>query len=337
MGKSISNKLIKHKLNLLENIGVDINAISTSCGLNNISLNKAEGRTSHHKFTKFLNETSEYNQYIHKGMTSISELYNLFPELFSLCLNETTASRAIESFIKYRFVMGDCDLCKIETTKNQLVIEYIYEEERTTNNSSPIGHFMFFQQILNQYIEGYQTEVSLDDSVPMNKSLINDQLQTNCLYNQGKNQIIITSPYLHEKSDQFNDFLYSLQKDKLNNVKKTLSTHESFSSDIKELIEHFYSNADYTKDSSILEVICDTLGMSRWTLNKKLSLENTSFTEIAKRIKLERAGSLLETTDKSIGEISDLCLFSSQAAFTKFFRQNHNLSPVQYREITRRG
>lgn len=40
---------------------------------------------------------------------------------------------------------------------------------------------------------------------------------------------------------------------------------------------------------------------------------------------------MLSTTDKSIGEISDLCGFEYQSYFTKIFKNQTGLTPVEYR------
>ena len=51
-----------------------------------------------------------------------------------------------------------------------------------------------------------------------------------------------------------------------------------------------------------------------------------------RRVRLERAKSLLRETRLSIGRIAVMVGFEEQAAFGKFFRQQTELSPREYRE-----
>ena len=49
-------------------------------------------------------------------------------------------------------------------------------------------------------------------------------------------------------------------------------------------------------------------------------------------LRLERAAGLLEVTNKSISEISEICGFSSIFYFNKLFKQNYNTTPSKYRD-----
>lgn len=336
MRGSVSNKLINHKLQLLSAIGVDTQAIIQACNINPVSIKNDQLRTAEDKFRRFLALTNQYNQCasVQKGMTSIHDFYPLFSDMFNLALNESTPKNALESLLRYRFIVGDCDTFTLKTTDNKLILEYVNTAPKVPVNSA-MGNFVLFKSVLHQLLSNFKVDISFDNSVTINQKLTNEQLQTHCVYHQNKNLMVITSDQINARNESHNPFLHQLQVNTLERLKRSICPVQSFAAETKALIENLTHNQVYS-DVSVLEEVCHLLGMSRWTLNKKLARENTSFSVLLKLSRLEKSSDLLESTDKSIREISELCNFSSQAAFAKFFRQNHCMSPVQYREKSRR-
>lgn len=55
-----------------------------------------------------------------------------------------------------------------------------------------------------------------------------------------------------------------------------------------------------------------------------------------KERRLEKGRELLEKTDKTIGEICDLCGFSSSSHFIHLFKHKHEFSPLKYRQNLRK-
>ncbi len=331
MTHSISSLLINRKINLLSNIGVDVNPLIEQCHINRNNLIAPYGRIPYNQSKKFIIETSKYNKYIYCKYSSIEGLYDLFPELFSLCLNETSVIEAIKSFLNYRFIMGDSDYCTMIRQGNKLIIEYSNTDSAAPINSS-IGHFYLINQMLDKYLDDFTCSFHFDNSIPLDRLLNNEVFSTKCLYAQEKNQMIITSSTLDKENKLFNKFLYNLQKIKLESRRKELYSVNKFSSRIKTIIENLLKEKYLGNDLSLLDEACGILGISRWTLNKKLNKEKTSFSELSRNIKIEKACSLLINTDRTINEISESCGFSSQSSFAKFMNKNHNMSPIKYRK-----
>ncbi|MCS7187889.1 MAG: AraC family transcriptional regulator [Armatimonadetes bacterium] len=53
--------------------------------------------------------------------------------------------------------------------------------------------------------------------------------------------------------------------------------------------------------------------------------------------RLQRAAQLLQTTDKTIQQIADICGFESLSHFTRYFKAKFGMSPSQYRNIATQG
>ncbi len=145
------------------------------------------------------------------------------------------------------------------------------------------------------------------------------------------NYMLIDNHLLDEKTGSFNEKLNLIQKTNLNNRKFELEHSKSLSSLVMNLIENSIKLIRSESENSIMDDICSTLRMSRWTLNEKLKYERTTFTELLKSVRVNMACKLLAETTTSIQEISELICFSSQSVFSRFFKLNVNVSPLAYR------
>ena len=75
------------------------------------------------------------------------------------------------------------------------------------------------------------------------------------------------------------------------------------------------------------------MGVSRALLyNKMKAITGAGAKEYITRIRLEKAKSLIESTDLSIADISEMTGFSSQSYFSTAFKGYTGLTPSQYRQ-----
>jgi AraC-like DNA-binding protein len=84
--------------------------------------------------------------------------------------------------------------------------------------------------------------------------------------------------------------------------------------------------------ASLLPTLCDGLAMSRWALQRQLQQERTSFRALELRAKSRESRRLLRETSLSMVEIGERLGFSSQSAFTRFFKNQFELPPARYRQ-----
>lgn len=81
-----------------------------------------------------------------------------------------------------------------------------------------------------------------------------------------------------------------------------------------------------------IENVSSQLGMSRWTLNRRLRTEGTRFRQIMTELRREFATAYLENQNLTITEIAFLLGYSEQSAFFRAFKKWTGLTPSQYRE-----
>ncbi|NOU49224.1 helix-turn-helix transcriptional regulator [Pseudoalteromonas sp. JBTF-M23] len=86
-----------------------------------------------------------------------------------------------------------------------------------------------------------------------------------------------------------------------------------------------------TDEDLSMQQICDSLAMSESTLRRKLKSEGTTVQTIKDRAKLGLGLHLLQSTDYTIGVISQICGYQSQSRFTERFKSRFGLTPTQLR------
>ncbi|MBQ7369153.1 MAG: helix-turn-helix domain-containing protein [Clostridia bacterium] len=93
-----------------------------------------------------------------------------------------------------------------------------------------------------------------------------------------------------------------------------------------------YVNEHYS-ESQTLDDIAKAFFVSRSTLIYNFKkYTNCSLIDFVLNVRLTKAKELLLNTKKSVGEISELCGFSSSNYFGLIFKKKENLSPANYRK-----
>jgi len=341
MKKSVSNLLAKKIIDSLKVAGMKSDEINKILIKSNVSLHEIEqqnGRIDQNSHYRLLIEALKQEK-VKIQMLSyalehniIESSYRNYPELFGFLMNQSSLANALDAFSENRFIIGNCDLLNVKKNKEEIKIEYINEGPIALGDFSALGNFMLISGVTNIYNSNSILEVGLTDHHRLDARLINDLFQTKCKFDCNSNYMIIKNN-ISDKEISFNSILHTMQQSYLSQKKSDFYTNTPFIHTVCEIIENtIYSLSLMQSESNILETICSKLNMSRWTLNERLKYENTSFTELLKKIKIKMSCSLLSNTDKSIQEISELVCFSSISVFSRFFKSNLGVSPLTYRK-----
>lgn len=81
-----------------------------------------------------------------------------------------------------------------------------------------------------------------------------------------------------------------------------------------------------------VDEVARLFGVTGWTLRRRLAEENTSYSDIRKRVQLSIATEFLRRSDLTINQVADLANFSDAGAFRRAFQQWTGRSPSAYRE-----
>lgn len=341
MERSVSNSVARGILKLLEVHGVDTKKIPEICKISSYELESDGGRLSEEQHYRLLIETEKYNQFFTEDMLehcisfgAINLSYDAYPDLFGFCLNQLSATDAIKAFIDNRIIIGSCDSVVLTREKEKTRLEYINGGPEQIGNQSAIGNFMMLYGLIKAYVPINNVKIGFTgerNERNERKGLLNAFFESKCSFDSNMNYMLIDNHLLDEKIGSFNEKLNLIQKTNLNNKKFELEHSKSLSSLVMNLIENSIKLIESESENSIMNDICSTLRMSRWTLNERLKYEKTTFTELLRNVRLNMACKLLTETTTSIQEISELICFSSQSVFSRFFKLNLNVSPLAYR------
>ncbi len=80
-----------------------------------------------------------------------------------------------------------------------------------------------------------------------------------------------------------------------------------------------------------IEWMAASLNMSTRTLQRKLKLEKTAFTEVLEKVKISFAKTYLQNQSLSIAEVAFLLDYNEISAFYHFFKKHTQLTPRQFR------
>ncbi len=97
---------------------------------------------------------------------------------------------------------------------------------------------------------------------------------------------------------------------------------------LKQFIEENLDNSELS-----IEAICVFVGISRTQLHRVIKIEtNLSTTLFIRKIRLEKAINLLQSTNLRISEIADAVGISNSTNFSKYFYEEFTISPTDYKK-----
>jgi AraC-like DNA-binding protein len=98
-----------------------------------------------------------------------------------------------------------------------------------------------------------------------------------------------------------------------------------------EVLVRDYAARHFTDPDVCLEEVAIFYDVTERTLRKSLRARRTSWREILRELRMERALELLKTTPYTIEAVSRLSGYKSRSAFAKVFREQLRSSPHEYR------
>jgi AraC-like DNA-binding protein len=85
-----------------------------------------------------------------------------------------------------------------------------------------------------------------------------------------------------------------------------------------------------------VDLVAETLGTSRRSLQRGLAGQGVSYTDLLTAVRVRRAETWLERTDKPVMEIAFDLGYTDASNFTRAFRRQTGVSPKAFRDIAGR-
>lgn len=294
----------------------------------------------------------EYYNLIHRAEKlgfNILKVYNkkedilfnysrVYPQFGIVCLNSKNLLSAIYSYL---LISGGEEYNSskvIQVSHDVIKIKFNPPCDKLKNSIYlPLGNMIVLMGLAKYYLYKFNDyKISMDfisGSQPVFESEIIKDLECNVNLNRLNNSMLIKTSHLKTKFDNYNESL-SYIKD-MGKFKSFLfkddNVYENIEliNEISTIISGFYSHSTDGKCS--IEYVSSKLNIPIWTLQRRLSKVDKTYSEILNKVLIDLATDYLKDQVYSIGSISEMLGFSSQASFTRFFKSSMGMTPLSYR------
>lgn len=348
-GKSVSASLEARLIRTLLETGFSWRQISAHTGIYPADIHSPTARidaSKHYRLLALLNRhsadidwfvdsTSFDNQFLFDKDNILNALSQDAFSLTLLCLNAPCLHDALRYYINYRYIIGNVDSLTINTDEHTVAISYFNEYPEVNFHSVSMINFIFIIAIVEHYTPASLT-YHIKTRIAENRMIAHVYKYWNCTVEWSCNidSITFSSRDIAIPYSQFNATLHNLLCHRVEQEYQAICETSSFSKTVEHTIqEHLLKKRETFNSRDTLDYICNQYKISRSTVFRKLQQEGSSFRKLEKKVKLNESISLLKNSNMTISEISHSLGFSNQAAFSKFFDNEINTSPLKYRKV----
>ncbi|MEQ4585352.1 MAG: AraC family transcriptional regulator ligand-binding domain-containing protein, partial [Pantoea agglomerans] len=145
-------------------------------------------------------------------------------------------------------------------------------------------------------------------------------------FDQPFNSLVIPKRDLQRAMPESDPILLMVMQDAIRRLNRVTSQQS--------MIEQARSqvNLSLMQGEPVLEEVADKLGLSSWSLQRRLREEGSSFTALVDQVRCEMATYYLQQKQLPISEMALLLGYSEVSAFSRAFRRWFGISPRQWRQ-----
>ena len=312
--------------NFLKSIGLSMEDILEKTGIPNI-LWKEEIQLSTEEYYLFLKKIDEVitNEQI-SAVSNIDNL-NIFIPSFFAALSSKNGLEGIKRLAKYKKLIGPVFL-EIKEFEEIVQVQYFFEQrEKELPRFAVLNEQLMLINLLNKGIGKRISPVSVTSPFEYVELLTKE---INATINKAKQNEVIFSmkdlkkPFLTANNIMV-EYLEPQLKQKLAEMES--ETFETFVSRVQKKLFQLIPSGQFS-----LENVAEEFGISGRTLQRNLSVENTSFNQMVKDIQKMMTFNYLEAKELSIDEIAYLVGYSETSSFYRAFKKWTGKTVSQYQK-----
>lgn len=174
----------------------------------------------------------------------------------------------------------------------------------------------------------YPVEVSFQHEPHDNLKLYDETFRCPVRFNQPQNYIAYRSIDLNTRTAKADESINKFLQQRMDEEAKGIEINAyKLLADIKSMVSDALPGGIPS-----IENICEQLGFSKRSLNRRLSESGHNFRNLVSETQRELSEDLLKNSTDSIGEIAFQTGFSEQSAFNRAFKRWTGLSPAEFRK-----
>lgn len=340
--QTVSSVLLAAAAGALERHGIGSAELQRHTGLTEAMLLDPSGRIPAEKY--FATMSLVWQQPIPREVLQAELLLGLqyWPTMVALLTNAPNALTALNNAIQFAPLVADCDALRMHVEQDVIVLSC--ELDRAPDRSSACAYFLLasMASLVRLYLAGRCSVRSLQLAgkpfVPVGR--LRDAFPCEVRFHQPVNRLVVHTRHALSPSEYHNPILYRYSLQQAREEIQRLAARHSHAERVAQWLRNRLALIEQGVDlglggSDLQEHACEQFGWSRWTLQRRLGAENTSFTELLNRVREEEARLMLCGTNLSLAEISERLGFSAPSVFSRFFSLRHGMSARDYREERR--
>ena len=310
----------------LRSIGLSIENILEQTGIPNI-LWKEEIQLSTEEYYLFLKKIDEV--ITDEQISAISNIDNLnvFIPSFFAALSSKNGLEGLKRLAKYKKLIGFVSL-EIKEFEEIVQVQYFFEQrEKQLPRFAVLNEQLLLMNLLSKGIGKGIIPISVTSPFEYGEFL---STEMNITVNKGvQNEIIFSmkdlkKPFLTANNIMV-EYLEPQLKQKLAEIENQIS--ETFTARVQKKLFQLIPSGQFS-----LENVAEEFGISGRTLQRNLSVENTSFNQMVKDIQKMMTFNYLEAKELSIDEIAYLVGYTETSSFYRAFKKWTGKTVSQYQK-----
>ncbi|WP_166253130.1 AraC family transcriptional regulator [Marinobacter salicampi] len=314
---------------LLRTGGVDEQALLLRVGLDPARLRSTELRVSQSQASEFMTRAIIESGEPGLGMMLASELkLPLHGALGTAVMSSKTLGEALDLMSRF-LTLRSPNLNIIQGREgNQAVFQMVGGTELGPLHSFALDATLFGCIVMGTQLVGTPIPgacVRRRGPEPAYFGRFRHRVPVPVLYNEADDAIVIPLDSLSAPLRFSNEQLAATSRAQCEEALRKLTEDAGFSVRVRRVIETSHPFPPK------LARVANTLFVSERTLKRRLQEENKSFQHLVDKVRLERAGELLQGTRMNLSQIADSLGYADAANFTRAFKRWTGISPSQYR------
>ena len=329
--KTVSNRIAQLCLTHWQAQGRDPDHLLQGAGIAREELLLPQGRIDSQRHFRLLAQAAPHMS-SHQWDTppTLTGLFTHFLPLGSLCCNGASLRQALHFFLTYRPLIGESDRIALREEGGEARLSYHSESDHpdvvALSSLANLGHLYALLQFYHPG-EGQLVLPALirPDLWRQLSAWLGDRL----LRGQGF-ELRFPSALLDLAHGNCNVPLQPLLLEELDRQMIQLRPSPRYRDRVLGLIRQRLWQEGLDAPP-LLATVCESLRLTRWTLNRHLREEGCHFSALLEQVRREEACRLLQDHALPLQEVGDRLGFASQSSFTRFFRTAFALSPREFR------
>lgn len=264
-----------------------------------------------------------------------------WPELASLWVNSPSLGAAMQAYTRYRPLIGEADAVGCHIEGDSLVLSYTPDLQAGPCLMPVVSHFTMLLDMVAHYRARlgmlFAVRIELGElGRPVSVPELSDVLQAPLAFCPGTvtHRLVLQGAAVWAAVSDYHQLSSEWAARSLNAQLQTLqqsAVGDLLVQRIEAIILAYWhavgASADAHGASALQSAVAHTLGLSRWTLRRKLAARGTTFSALLDQLRARRLAELLATPHCTLMEIGISLGFQTQSAFSKYFRQRHGHAP----------